>query len=94
MEDPNTQIIHILAKFKADLLWDDIVGIFDIVPVNITDELESQYKSALKASADKLKLPIAELSQQVEESAYNIINGTSYSAEEIKTRLKAYGIEE
>lgn len=92
--DQKAQIVQILAKFKADLLWDDIVGIFDIVPVNIKDELESQYKAALQASADKLKLQVYELAQDVEDAAYNIINGTSYSAEEIKTRLKAYGVEE
>ena len=39
-EEEKQQIIQAMAKFKADLLWDDIVGIFDLVSPEVKSQLE------------------------------------------------------
>jgi hypothetical protein len=86
------EIINAIAQFKADLLWDDIVGIFDIVGPEVQKQLEDYYYSALMAAALKLKISKDELITEVEEIAYKKINGQSYSQAEIDNRLRQYGI--
>ena len=82
-EEEKQQIIQAMAKFKADLLWDDIVGIFDLVSPEVKSQLEKYYKEALLSAANKLNISLDSLEAEVEELAYNRINGQTYSATEI-----------
>lgn len=92
MNNERQQIIQALAKFKADLLWDDIVGIFDLIPQEVKKQIEDYYKDAILGAANKLNISLETLEQEVEEIAYSRINGQSYSQAEIEARLKEYGI--
>lgn len=91
--DASDQILEIIARFKADLIWDDIVGIFDLVPAEVKSQLEAQYLAALKGASEKLSLPLPEVQAKVEELAYSRVNGQTYSQEDVKARLKQYGID-
>ncbi|MDJ0625827.1 MAG: hypothetical protein QNJ31_05610 [Candidatus Caenarcaniphilales bacterium] len=93
IEDENQKIIEVIAKFKVDLLWDEIVGVMSKVPGNIKQELEKQYESAVKAASEKTGLPVDELIEKIEDIAYERINGMGYTQKDIETRLKEYGIE-
>jgi division protein CdvB (Snf7/Vps24/ESCRT-III family) len=88
------KIVQAIAKFKSDLLWDDIVGIFDLVSPTVKSLLEKQYDEAVKAASKELGISEFDLKQKIEEFAYDSINGTSYSPEQVKKRLKEYGIED
>jgi hypothetical protein len=92
-EAEKDQIIEIIARFKADLIWDDIVGIFDLVPPETKGQLEAQYIAAIKGAAQKLGQPIDELQARIEELAYTRVNGLTYRQEDVTARLKQYGIE-
>lgn len=87
------KIIQVIAKFKADLLWDDIVGVFDMVPANVKDELEQHLNNAIKAASVELNVPSYDLRQQIEDMACDLVNGQTYSKEEIRARLLEYGVE-
>lgn len=88
------KVIEVIAKFKSDLLWDDIVGVFEMTPKGTKDLLEKQYIAALKAASEKYKIDLTELQEKVEDLAYTSINGLTYSDADIKARLKEYGIEQ
>ncbi len=83
------EIVKVIAQFKADLLWDDIVGIFEMVPPGTKEKLEEQFEAAVKAAEAKLGAPIRDT---VEDLAFQKINGLTYSQEDINARLKEYGI--
>ena len=87
------KLLEILAQFKADLLWDDIVGVLEKVPKEMQDALQKTYQEALKKAALKLQMSLEELSQQVEKLAYQKINGQTFSEQEMKMRLKQYNLE-
>ncbi|MDX1919184.1 MAG: hypothetical protein SFU25_00445 [Candidatus Caenarcaniphilales bacterium] len=88
------EIIKVLAKFKFDLVWDEIVGIFEQVPASVREQLEKHYEDALKMASSKLKMEVEDLRDKVEDLAYQSINGISYSQSEVKARLREYGIED
>ena len=85
--------IQVIAKFKADLLWDDIVGVFDLVAEDVKNQLNNQYEQAIKAAAAELNVSSFDLRQQVEDFACTMINGQIYSKEDVRARLREYGVE-
>lgn len=92
--DEKQDIVKVLAKFKSDLVWDEIVGVFEKVPASVRTHLEKHYEQALKMASLKLQIDVEDLRNQVEDLAYESINGISYSQGEVKARLREYGIED
>jgi hypothetical protein len=86
------KITEIIAQFKADLLWDDIAGVFDLVPTPVKQQLENQYLAALKAASEKLNIPLDTFQIQVEDLAYSKVNGLTFSPTDVQNRLKHYGV--
>ncbi|HEY9886313.1 MAG TPA: hypothetical protein V6C96_03525 [Vampirovibrionales bacterium] len=84
------QIVTIIAKFKADILWDEIVGIFEKVPAEVKRALEKQYEASLLGAADKLGKTTDELKKEVDEKAFEMVNGRSFKQDDIDARLKEY----
>ncbi|MDX1918013.1 MAG: hypothetical protein SFT81_02570 [Candidatus Caenarcaniphilales bacterium] len=93
-ENQHKQIIQVLAKFRADLIWDQVIGIFDKIPQLTKQAVERQYQSALEAASTKLGIAVYELEAEIEDLAVEMVNGQAYSPEDVRKRLKEYGIEE
>jgi hypothetical protein len=86
------ELINVLVKFKTDLIWDEIVGIFEKVPASLKQQLENQFEEALKLCSQKLGTDSSELREKVEDIAYNSVNGITYSQKQVTARLAEYGI--
>ena len=87
------KIIEILVKFRSDLLWDEIVGVFEKLPdPKIKDILFKQYEDSIKAAGEKLNIDSLELKELIEDKAVDLLNGEGFSEEQINKRLKEYGV--
>lgn len=91
--EENQKIIDVIAKFKIDLLWDEVVGVMAKVPESVKQQLFIQYEAALKAGSEKTNIPLEDLRDKVEDIAYETINGMGYTQKDIEARLKEYGIQ-
>ncbi len=93
MNSEKEKIIEIIAKFKADLLWDEISGVFEKLPDPKTkDLLFEQYDKSIEAASKKLNIASIELKELIEDRAVDLINGQVFSDVQIKARLKEYGV--
>ena len=88
-----TKLLETLAEFKADLLWDDIVGVLEKAPKEMQDALYKTYQDALEKASLKLQISLEDLNQKVEKIAYKKINGQTFSEKEVQMRLKEYNLE-
>lgn len=91
--EENQKIIDVIAKFKIDLLWDEVVGVMAKVPEPVKQQLNIQYEAALKAASERTNIPLEDLRDKVEDIAYETINGMGYTQKDIEARLKEYGIQ-
>lgn len=85
-------IVETLAKFRADILFDEFMGIFEKVPAHVKELLEKQYFEALAQCSEKLGLAQIDLQEEVENKAIDQINGLAYCQADIDKRLKEYGV--
>lgn len=86
------KIFNTLTKFRQDIIFDEFMGIFEKVPAETRDNLMSKYQELIREASELLGISALDLEEDVNNHAMEQINGTSYSEEDVKDRLKDYGV--
>ena len=86
------KIISVLSKFKADILWDEIIGIFDKIPASVKQSIIDEYENSVNSASKKLNIRDLELKEELESRAFEILNNKIYSQSDVIKRHQEYGI--